>query len=324
MFKRIQLITSCLLLLCAGTVTLAQDIRVKASVNRDRILIGEPILLQLEAELPEGMEMKWFRLDTIAHFEYIDRSPLDTAKGVSGIIYSQVLTITSFDSGSQVIPRMPLTVNNNRYLTDSINIEVGYTAADPRQPYHDIKDIIDVPAVDNLYINYIIALVTILAIVALVWFLRKKKPVKEVVGARLPELSPFDKAMQALAGISRGALSTPGEVKQYHIRLNAILRDYLRARGVLRSPDSSNEQLVVSAKKVMDTEQLYQLAQSLRLTDAVKFAKYQPGPEENEKVYEDIAATIRAVEEDFLQRQALQRQEQARLEQMKQTQKSAH
>ncbi len=318
MFKKAIATIGILLVVVACIPLQAQDIRVKASVNKDRILIGEHIVLQLEAEVPAGSDTKWFRTDSIPSFEYIDRAPVDTSTGVSGKLYRQMLIITSFDSGSLVIPRMSLTVNNSRYLTDSISIEVGYTPVEANQPYHDIKDIIDVPEVEPMYINYIIAVATVLAIAALIWYLRRRKTSKQRYTVPSVIISPFEKAMAALSAM-RGSdpLDAPG-LKNYYIRINDILRDYFRERNLVNSPDSSNEKLVVAVKQRMDTETVYRLAQSLRLADAVKFAKYLPDVQETHKVYDDIHSTIRIVEESFLQEEALKRQEAIRQEQLKQ------
>ncbi|KIC89172.1 BatD family protein [Flavihumibacter sp. ZG627] len=318
MFKKAIATIGFLLLVIACIPLQAQDIRVKASVNKDRILIGEHIVLQLEAEVPAGSDLKWFRTDSIPSFEYVDRDPVDTTSSVSGNLYRQMLIITSFDSGSLVIPRMSLTVNNSRYLTDSINIEVGYSPVEANQPYHDIKDIIDVPEVEPMYINYIIAVATILAIAALIWYLRRRKTSKQGDAAPSVTISPFEKAMAALSAMKGyDHLDAPG-LKNYYIRINDILRDYFRERNLVNSPDSSNEKLVVAVKQRLDTETVYRLAQSLRLADAVKFAKYLPDGQETHKVYDDIHSTIRIVEESYLQEEALKRQEAIRQEQLKQ------
>jgi hypothetical protein len=62
----------CLLLLfCSVYISFAQSnhtIAVKASIDKNAILIGEPIRLNLEAELPAGVQAQWFPLDTLPHF----------------------------------------------------------------------------------------------------------------------------------------------------------------------------------------------------------------------------------------------------------------
>jgi hypothetical protein len=271
----------------------AQDIRAKASVNKDHILVGEPVILQLEAEYPTGTGMNWFSFDSLAHFEILDTGKLDTLASVGGELLRQTFTITSYDSGSQVIPRMSITVNNKKLLTDSLRIEVGYSSAVPAKDYHDLKDIIEVPAVEPLYINYIIAFITVLAITALVFLLRKKKELlAEEPAIKGPKKSPYDVAMASLETLKKARLPENGQFKTYIIQLNEILRQYFKEEKIVIAPDASNNQLVLAAKTVLANDDLIELAQILRLADAVKFARYQPSGPENEQAITGIGTAI--------------------------------
>lgn len=283
----------------------AQSVRIKATANKDRILIGEPILLQLEAESETVAGIGWFNLDSIPHFEIIETGKQDTLAGSMGKIISQSLIITSFDSGSQVIPQMAITLNNSRFLTDSIKIEVGYSTTDPNQPYHDIRDIIEVSVVEPLYVNYIIAVLTIVAIVALILMLRQKKQLPELdVEQKGPRLTPFEKAIAALKNLKAGTFLETGQYKNYFIQLNEVLRNYCRAENLGAKPDSSNSSLVVDLKPLLLNEDLFSLAQALRLADAVKFARYQPTTEEQEQVHEVIRTSIEKINQQVHKKSA--------------------
>lgn len=60
------------------------QVYVKASVDKNKILIGEPITLTVEAYIPLGLQITWFPLDTIPHFEFIKKSPKDTIESIEG------------------------------------------------------------------------------------------------------------------------------------------------------------------------------------------------------------------------------------------------
>ena len=45
---------------------------VKASIDRSQILIGEPIRLTLEADIPEHEAIRFFHTDSIPHFEFLN------------------------------------------------------------------------------------------------------------------------------------------------------------------------------------------------------------------------------------------------------------
>ncbi|MGB8195222.1 MAG: hypothetical protein WCF67_25015, partial [Chitinophagaceae bacterium] len=65
----------------------AQQPAAKASVDRTTILIGEPIKLNLEANIPAGSSIKWFRTDTIAHFEILDPGKVDSSDAANTKLY---------------------------------------------------------------------------------------------------------------------------------------------------------------------------------------------------------------------------------------------
>src|SRR5687767_3286899 len=114
---------------------------VRATIDRSQILIGEPIQLRIEADIPESQPISFFLVDSIPHFEFLSVEKIDTTNTTNGTVLSQLLRITSFDSGHWVIPSFVL---YGKIGTDSIPVDVGYTPFDTSRPYHDIKDIIEV------------------------------------------------------------------------------------------------------------------------------------------------------------------------------------
>src|ERR1700734_3910928 len=97
-------------------------VSVKASINRKKKLIGEPVQLTLEAKVPANAAIAWFPEDSIPHFEFIRKGEVDSVISGDEKSYRQDILITSFDSGTQVIPGLSLSVNGTAYLTDSANI----------------------------------------------------------------------------------------------------------------------------------------------------------------------------------------------------------
>jgi hypothetical protein len=131
-----------LILFLATWVQAQSKTTVKARSDKQQILIGEQIILTLEADIPENEPIRFFDLDSIPHFEILSKEKIDTSNTGYGTVLKQVIHLTSFDSGHWVIPQLQL---GTQALTDSLPIDVGYTASfDPNKPYHDIRDIIEV------------------------------------------------------------------------------------------------------------------------------------------------------------------------------------
>ena len=109
----------------------------KATVDKDRILIGEPIHLMLEATFYGDAPITWPAEDSLPHFEWLERHPADSTISTGRRYYRQYLTLTSFDSGRWAIPRLPFLVGTTTFFTDSVPIRVDYTPVDPSKDYRD-------------------------------------------------------------------------------------------------------------------------------------------------------------------------------------------
>lgn len=204
-----------ILILLLACCFLNAQVNVRATVNRDNILIGEPFSLTVEAYMPLGSSISWFNSDTMPHFEVTDRSVIDTAENIDGKKITQVLNLTSFDSGRWQIPPFEIVVAGQSFYTDSIPVNVTFTPFDPKEDYRDIKDIIEVKNPSVRYIPWIIAGLTVLSLSALAYFMRKKKPlVRDVKIAAEAALSPYEEAVTALNALGK-KLPAEGEEKDF-------------------------------------------------------------------------------------------------------------
>jgi hypothetical protein len=181
--------------------------------------------------------------------------------------------------------------------TDTIPINVTYSAADPNQPYHDIKEIIPVKEPPKTYWYWILGAISILFIVAAYFYLRKKKPVKPVE-KKVSKVSPYDEAMKALDELAKEKPQDNLQVKQFFTRVNDVLRVYLKRRFSYATLEKTNEEVILQLRKSkLPGEQFSSLAQALRMSDFVKFAKYIPSESERNEVFEVIRNSIKVLEE---------------------------
>lgn len=280
--------------ICMVPAPAQAQVLARASVDRDKILIGEPVQLTLEVRMPLGRSVTWFSLDTIPHFEFIAKGKGESNDNIDGKQMQQVLTITSFDSGQWVIPAMRVTVGNKSYYTDSIPIEVGYTPADLSKDYRDIREIEDVaPPAWMQYVPWIIGAVTLVAIAVIVYLLRKPRKVISAPQPVVPVLSPYQEALQALEELRKQGWAQNGEVKKYYSRLNDILRVFILRRLNMATLEKTNEELIAELRRVpMNKESFQQLVNALQVADFVKFARYQPGKNDNEQNFAVIQSAI--------------------------------
>ena len=276
--------------LIASQISIAQGgATIKATVDKNKILIGEPFQLIIEADLLPESVITFINVDTINHFELLDKPLLDTINTNGGIIIKGVYKITSFDSGHWVIPSFIL---SPKVKTDTIPIDVVFSEFDPNQDYHDIKDIIEIaPAKKKQWWWLIAGGVLLLATVA-IYLMRKKKPAPIVAPTVL--INPYEEAMKELQQLQRDK----PEAKKYHSKLTDIFRLYIfRKKGIL-SLQKTTADLVLQLRDLnFSKEQFDNLSQALRLSDFVKFAKYIPTNDDDKNCFEEIKKSILTLEQ---------------------------
>jgi len=252
---------------------------VKATVDKQKIIIGQPIQLMLEATVPAGAPLSWPSLDSLPHFEWVEKGKLDSVIRPNERYYRQYLTVTSFDSGARAIPSLPFLSGANKYLTDSVRIEVGYSKFDPSKDYHDIKDIIDVPNPFAKWIGWIVAAATLLSLGLVIWLIKKRKLLKIAGPAPVASsmLSPYEEAMRQLTEMEQQRPGENGAVKAYYTRMNDIFRMFVLRRLGIASLSETNDELVGQIRRLpVARDGFSALAETLQMSDFVKFAKYRP------------------------------------------------
>ena len=271
-------------------VSSAQNkVTIKSGIDKSKIVIGEQIHLSLEADFPPLEPMSFFTIDSIPHFEILERKKIDTVDNREGIKLSQSLTLTSFDSGHWTIPSFELPSDKPLY-TDSMGVDVGFSPFDPSKDYHDIKDVIDVQVKEKkeeTWYWYAAASAVLVAAIVYLLLRKKKKPV-----ARTVFVDPYKAAKQELEKLQKESLPS----KAFYTRLVDIFRLYISRRKGIASLQKTTDDLVVQLRSLkLPGDEFNRLAQSLRLSDFVKFARFEPA--ENDKT--DSFKTIKDLIDDI-------------------------
>lgn len=293
MIRLLRYIIVLLVITCCTEAARAQ-VLVKATTDRDKIFIGEPIRFSLEVRAPLGETITWFNLDTIPHFEFLDRGKLDTVESVDGKKLIQSMVITSFDSGQWQIPVLAMKAGNRMYYSDTLSITVAYVPFNPDDDYRDIKEIEEVANPEASAIPWYIAAGTLIAIALIVYLLwsKKKKKIEEVPQYN-PKLTPYEEAMQAMEQLRKKGWAMNGEVKTFYTQLNDILRIFVLRKLNIASLEKTNEELITALRKVpMESAKFSQLHNALQIADFVKFARYEPDAAANEKNFTSIQSAI--------------------------------
>jgi hypothetical protein len=279
----------------------AQSPTIKTTVDKNEILIGEQIKLDIEADFPADVyNAHWLALpDSFQHFEVIKRDEIDsiyTDNKLTGL--SQSFTITSFDSGKWNIPSLIVNLSPANgdsavnLLTDSIPIIVAYSAPDSTNQLRDIKPIREVEVVNHLW-YWIGGSILLLALILLsIWVYKKwkkKKPLLPVKSAS----SAYEEAMSELDKLKQYQLSNPEQLKYFHSKLADIFKQYLSYRQNKNYLNKTTDDVLLSLKEDnLNNEIVSNLAAALRCGDAVKFAKYLPSENVSRDCLPPVQKTI--------------------------------
>ncbi|MDQ2752109.1 MAG: hypothetical protein M3R72_03705 [Bacteroidota bacterium] len=254
---------------------------VSATIDRDKIVLGEQITLELKAEgvNPQtALIRSWFAFpDTVNHIEVVKRSPIDTLTVNGTLSYMQTVTITSFDSGNWQLPPLFVLVQKGGETKDSLftnrlTLQVLPVDVSNLKDYHPMKDIIDVEVKPNyLLIALIIALFVFSAIGLYFLFFKKKqnkKPVLQPVAVR----SLYETAIEQLNLLQK---QDPPSLP-FYTKMDEICRTFLQHQLNIRALQSTSDELMLQLNSYLQGDERTPFYQLLRLMTAVKFAKYSP------------------------------------------------
>jgi hypothetical protein len=274
---------------------------IKSSLDRNQVLLGEQVQLSVEIKTPAARPVtKWYDLpDSFHHLEVLSRSQIDSTEEAGIRTYRQSFVLTGFDSGQWVIPRFTVSISKKTYKSDSLFLGVL-----PVQlldsSYHDIREIIIVPDKKISWWYWLAGVLSlvILGLLVYLWLKSFRKSAARAGGASA--ITPLEEALAALEQLHSESLPRRGAFKTYYSRLSDIFKKFLSRRFQTPAMQSTTGELLILLADKMGNETLSKLAETLRIADAVKFAKYQPAHTQAEEAFEMIKSTIRILDSQKL------------------------
>lgn len=262
--------------------------QVTAVADSTHIRIGEQFQYTISADQQQNVKFSDFKTDHSGKIEVLQTYPTDTLKNR---LYKKYL-LTSFDSGSYYIPAQEVMINNQRFLTDSLLINVGTVKVDTtQQGLFPIKPIYKAPP--KTWHEYLWILWWILAILIfglLMGWLAFKKKTFAFIKPKKP-LTPFELAIEELKKLDAQNLLAQQKVKLYYTTLTDIIRKYMESDMHIAAMETTSDELITLIKKEnihkklgIPAKNIQELQLFLQNADLVKFAKAQP---ELNKMQED-------------------------------------
>lgn len=270
----------------------AQTITVNARIDSTIIKIGDQAHLSFEiSQQPNQKVILPVFSDSIkGGLELVEPVRTDTVKSAGGkILVTQHCVVTAFKDSLLYVPPFPFVLNGDTVWSKSLSLKVvqPFKIDTAASSITDIKPVMD-PKFDWMGLFKIVLLVVvIIGILLLVWFLYRKyfKKQRDFDDNRQELLlPPHVVAINCLDKIKQEKAWQHGRSKEYHTQLTEVLREYIERVFYINSMEMTSDEILEQFRFMrIEQKSVYQsLQQILKLADLVKFAKFDPAPDENE------------------------------------------
>ena len=289
-----------LIFILAGSFAQAQNLTIKANIDTNSILIGDPVNFTLQITKPAGFQIAFPELrDTVTEkIEIIETDSLDTLS-ISGneITLAKKYVVSCYDSGQFVIPPLPFVykqdTTTDTLYSQPLTLNCQTVPVDTaKKEIKDIKKPLNTPfsfqEFVKYYLPYILGSIIILLILYFGYKYYKKTRQKTKEKPRkvyVPKESAHIIALRELEALKEKKLWQNDQIKQYYSELTDILRAYLENRYRISAMEQTTYEIIALMKQqnLTEQEQLNLLSYVLEYGDLAKFAKYKPLPNENDK-----------------------------------------
>ena len=293
MNNKIVLFFSILIFSVFANIAKAQNVTVNAEIDSFQRLIGEQAKITIEVTANAGSRIVLpnFDKEIVEGIEIVHKAEPDTQylNGKKRIEIKEVYTVTSFDSSLYVIPPFEVLVDGDPYFSkelamavyimpvDTTNVDAFFGPKDiwrTSLSWADIKD------------SFWLFIALLLLGTAFVWMLIRymnNKPIIRIVKIK-PKLPSHVVALKEIERIkSDDKWRTGGLSKEYYTELTDAIREYLNDRFGFNATEMTTGEIIDNLMRVSDKETFKELEELLTMADLVKFAKFEPAMNENDR-----------------------------------------
>ena len=282
------------LLFMQASIVHAQKIQAKATIDSTHVLIGDQVNLRIELDQPNNLHIEFPVIgDSLSSgLEVMKRSPLDTFQlnEKEQIKIIQNLTITSFDTGKQVVPPFQFLLKYGdlhdtietlpaEFFVHGMKIDTTKGPVDIKRPY-------GAPVTLKEVSPYILGAILVGALIFFLFYYIQRKRKNKPVFAKVekPKEPAHVIALRELDRIKEEKLWQKSELKTYYSLVSDTLRMYIENRFKINAMEYTTDETIQAFKyrnDLLSAKSLEELRKILSLSDLVKFAKYTPLPDDH-------------------------------------------
>jgi hypothetical protein len=283
-------------------------VQVTLDVDKKEISIADRINLKISVDIEEDYEVEMPAFgDKLEQFGIVDyHNTRPELKNNNRKLLSRSYVLEPFLSGDYKIPPMKIsffkkdgeTANRHYAETPEITIKVKSLLPEDIEGL-ELNEIIPPLPYPGSYKVWVwtgagILMASLLALLFL--FYRRRVNSRESTDIRL---KAHEIAYNELKALVDENLIEKGDIKQFFLRLSAIVRRYIENRFGLRAPEQTTEEFLSGLEAASDFPAEFKplLNNFLKYSDLVKFARFKPGNEDIQKSFDSCKAFIQGTEE---------------------------
>jgi len=269
---------------------------VHVRADKATMTIAETVLLELEAAIEPGYEVRMPKVDKVLEsFGIVDWDNLgDKLDPNNHVLSTYRYRLEPFLSGTYPIPAFTFefydsnSPEDKKYelTTEPIDIEVTSLLGEQRAELKidDIEDVLEMPRQKSFVWIWALGVVAVAAAAGLWLYLRRKR-VKELVRIFRPA---HEIAYERLRALVKEDLVGTGRIKEFYERVSDILRHYIEHRFSLRAPERTTEEFLseLANTEVLPAAEKQRLGEFLKHCDLVKFAKHNPTTQQIQETFD--------------------------------------
>ena len=270
---------------------------VHVRADKAEMTIAETVLLELEAAIEAGFEVKMPKVDKVLeNFGIVDWDNLgDKLDENNNVVQTYQYRLEPFLSGTFAIPAFTFefydinSPEEDKYelTTEPIDIEVTSLLGEQRAELviEDIEDVVRMSKRKSYFWLWALGIVVVIASGVVVGVYLRKKKKAELIRIFRPA---HEIAYERLRVLVKKDLVKAGKIKAFYEQISDILRHYIEHRFNLRAPERTTEEFLMelSTADVLGAADKEDLGEFLRHCDLVKFAKYNPTTEQIQKTFD--------------------------------------
>lgn len=291
---------------CALCIDLKSQVSVSASIDSVQMFIGEQAKLSIQAVQPHDYVLQFplFSDTVVSSLELVATLKPDTVLlDDERLQVTNNYIVTSFDSALVYHPGFKVLAGEEVYLTNPISIKIVDMPVDTtQQAITDIKNVYQPPIDWMFYLTIAGYILLAILLLALTIYLINKY-LKSRNNAEIePEPEPIDPrkaheiAYEELDALRQKQLWQNQQFKIYYTELTEILRRYISNRYAIDAMEQTSDDIVTEFRRNKELkekkEEIKLLSDVLQVADLVKFAKWQPLPDECERSFHQVTDFI--------------------------------